>query len=222
MDGWHLCRMHTMAVVIANVHHWIKVNSSFIIIFIVHASCLHIQTTESHVSLIVSQTLPHLHLMSCLFNDSLDHVWVLSHLKLHTSEEESWTPSGKRKCSYSKICRLSWWVFMLDQKAVWILFEDWLECKASSSASLESLPYEFFSAAAALAVILVVDCVWIVCFMLLSTFSYIVIIFEWPDKLFRSELKVSHLTFSSSLLWVPHKKNKKKIHLDEFYGHYCK
>lgn len=41
----------------------------------------------------------------------------------------------------------SWWVFVLSQKAAWMPFEDWLQCKASHSASLESLPYEFLSTA---------------------------------------------------------------------------
>lgn len=57
---------------------------------------------------------------------------------------------------------------------------------------------------------LVGDCVWIVGFMLFSTFSYTAIIFKRPDKLFRSELKVSHLTISRSLLWVLHTNKKEK------------
>lgn len=151
--------------------------------------------------------------MNCWFNDSMDRYLVLSHLNIHTFVDEWWTPSGKRGSSYGKICMFSWWVFVLSQKAVWMLFEDWLECRACSSASLESLPYEFFSAAAALHVqwfqwriacglfyAVFVSC----CFPRLHTLWS-----SWRDenKLFRSELKASHQTFSRSLLWVLVQKN---------------
>lgn len=47
---------------------------------------------------------------------------------------------------HGTICMLSLLVFKLDQKVVWMLLEDWQECKVSRSASLVSLPCEgFFS-----------------------------------------------------------------------------
>lgn len=49
---------------------------------------------------------------------------------------------------------------------------------------------------------LLVDCFMPRLFVLFFTSSYTVIILKRPDKLFRSELKASHQTFSRSLLWV--------------------
>lgn len=86
-------------------------------------------------------TSPHLS-----FNDLLKaNILVPSSLKMYKCVDVWWTACRTRGSSRGKICMFSWWVFMLSQKAVQMLFEDWLECKACSSASFEYAPCEFFS-----------------------------------------------------------------------------
>lgn len=52
------------------------------------------------------------------------NIIVTSHFIWCTFVDEWWRPRWKRKSLYCKSYMISWWVFMLDQKAVWILLED--------------------------------------------------------------------------------------------------
>lgn len=45
-------------------------------------------------------------------------VLLLRGLRLQTFEDENYIPSEQRESWSSRICMFSWWVFMLDQKAV--------------------------------------------------------------------------------------------------------
>lgn len=45
-------------------------------------------------------------------------VLLLRGLRLQTFEDENYIPSEQRESWNSRICMFSWWVFMLDQKAV--------------------------------------------------------------------------------------------------------
>lgn len=49
------------------------------------------------VPLMLVLTLSHLYLINCFFNDSIDFIFVCSHLKLHTFVDEWWTWCEKRK-----------------------------------------------------------------------------------------------------------------------------
>lgn len=66
----------------------------------------------------------------------------------------------------------SWSVFKLDQKAVWLQLEDWLDCQVCSAASLGCLPFEFFllCSSSSSTTVLGVDCLVfdVFCFFLVS------------------------------------------------------
>lgn len=84
-------------------------------------------------------------LMNYLSSDHMANILVHSSLKMHKFVDVWWTLCRTRRSSCGKICMFSGWVFRLSQKAVQMLFEDWLECKACSSTSFEYVPCEFFS-----------------------------------------------------------------------------
>lgn len=73
---------------------------------------------------------------------------------------------------------------MVHQKAVWMLFEDWLEYKTSSSASPESLLSGVFSLLQQQLHTYNNFASGLFCFVLFSSSSHIVIIVTRPDELF--------------------------------------
>lgn len=98
-----------------------------------------------------------------LFNDTLTYFWLFLTLNYTHLRIIKRSLSEKRDSSCGRIWMIIWWVFMLHQKAVWMLFEDWLEYKTSSCASPESLLSGFFlccSSSSTPITTLLVDCLF--------------------------------------------------------------
>lgn len=140
-------------------------------------------------------------------------VLFLCGLCLQTFQDEKYIPGEQGESWYSRICMFFWWVFMLDQKAVCMPFEDWLECKTSHCASLECQRSESFLRGGSSSPTVILQRIAHRLFVsrrLLRPCT-IVISLKRPDKLFQSQkLKVPHRSFSTNppvrVFVIPQKK----------------